>query len=304
MKRKSKLGIAICSILVVISLCGCAAVEDNAVDLKAGTNNGIHNLKSTVTLPDKEQALTAVDVQATVGCLTIIYGDKPQIEIGSKLVDHSSISWGNGTLTYRDDLAEHDRLLEEIDSEDCMIAITLPTNLTLKTLSVEMGIGSVDLHGLTADTSLLTVTGKINLNGFHSQTLELNSTLADISATDISIQKELRLNSYGSAATISGDIRGKVLIDSAGISNTEIVFVGADRDAYAIQSTWKPETGNREAKELLPGNGNTGILIDGEQHSLEYADSNFDAPYQLEIISRELMPMENINLKFTQKDKK
>lgn len=140
----------------------------------------------------------------------------------------------------------------------------LPTGLIIKKLSVEVGIGSVDMQNMMADTALFSGMGEISLDGFYSQTLELSSTLADISAADVSIQKELRLHSYGSAAVISGDIRGKVLIDSAGISNTKIIFVGADREDYDIQSAWKPESGNGEPGELLLKSEEAGILIDGE----------------------------------------
>lgn len=298
MRRKFKFNIAIAIGLAVITLCGCAAIGTNGAALQAIANNGNQNRNSAITAPHKEQDLTAVDVQATIGCLTIAYGDKPQIEIGSKLADHASVSWDNGTLTYRDDFEEHNLSFDEIDSEECKIAIILPTGLTLKKLSIELGIGMVHLQNVTADTALFTGTGNINLDGFHSQTLELNSTLADISAADISIQKELRLHSYGSAAVISGNIRGNVLIDSAGISNTKIMFVGAKRDDYAIESAWKPESGNRETGELLLESGKVGIQIDGERHSLEYTDSNSAAPYQLEIVSREFLPMENIDLRF------
>lgn len=298
MKRKSMCSIAIASLLAAITLCGCAAAEADAVGPKASTDYEVHNLNSTVTRPKNGQDISAIDVQATIGYLTVAYGDKPQIEIGPKLADHASVSWDNGMLTYRDDFAEHNLSFDEIDSEDCKIAITLPTGLTLKTLSIELGIGMVHLQNVTADTALFTGAGKINLDGFHSQTLELNSTLADISAADISIQKELRLLSYGSTAVISGNIRGKVLIDSAGISNTEILFVGAKRDDYAIQSAWRPGSGNREAGELLLKSEEAGIMIDGERHSLEYTDSNSAAPYQLEIVSREFLPMKNIDLKF------
>lgn len=298
MKRKFKFSIAIAVGLAAITLCGCAAIGINGAALQAIANNGDQNMNSAITTPQKEQDLTAVDVQATIGCLTIAYGDKPQIEIGPKLADHASVSWDNGTLTYRDDFEENNLSFDEIDSEDCKIAIILPTGLTLKTLSIELGMGTVHLQNVTADTALFTGAGNVNLDGFHSQTLELNSTLADISAADISIQKELRLHSYGSAAVISGNIRGKVLIDSAGISNTNIMFVGAKRDDYTIQSAWKPESGNREAGELLLESGKAGIQIDGERYSLEYTDSNSAAPYQLEIVSREFLPMENIDLRF------
>lgn len=300
MRRKSKLNIAIAAGLAAITLGGCATIGTNTVGLQASTISGIQNMSSTTMAPNKEQVLTAVDVQAKVGCLTVVYGDKPQIEIGPKLANHASVSWDNGTLTYRDDFAEHDLTFDEIDSEEYKIAITLPTGLTIKNVSVEVGIGSVDLRNMVAGTVLLTGTGNISLDGFHSETLELNSSLADISAADISIQKELCLYLYGSSAAVSGDIRGKVLLDSAGISNTEIVFLGADRDDYAIRSTWEPESGNREPGELLLKSEETGILIDGERYSLEYADSNSAAPYQLEIVSRELMPMKNIVLKFRQ----
>ena len=300
MKRKSKLSIAIAGSLAAIILCSCAVIKANADSLQVSAINGVQNMSSTIMAPNKEQALIAIDVQAKVGYLTVVYGDKPQIEIGSKLVDHASVSWDNGVLTYRDDFADHDLSFDDIDSEDYKIAITLPTNLEIKTLSVKVGIGSIALQNMMVDTALLTGTGKINLDGFRSETLELNSSLADISAADISIQKELCLHLYGSSAAVSGDIRGKVLLDSAGISNTEIVFLGADRDDYAIRSTWEPESGNREPGELLLKSEETGILIDGERYSLEYADSNSAAPYQLEIVSRELMPMKNIVLKFRQ----
>lgn len=298
MKRKSKLNMAIAAGLAAITLGGCATIGINTVGLQASAISGIQNMSSTIMAPNKEQALIAVDVQAKVGYLTVVYGDKPQIEIGSKLVDHASVSWDNGVLTYRDDFADHDLSFDEIDSEEYKIAITLPTGLTIKNFSVEVGIGSIDLRNMVADTALLTGTGNISLDGFHSETLELNSSLADISAADISIQKELCLHLYGSSAAVSGDIRGKVLLDSAGISNTEIVFLDADRDDYAIRSTWEPESGNREPGELLLKSEEAGIMIDGERHSLEYMDSNSAAPYQLEIVSREFLPMKNIDLKF------
>lgn len=167
--------------------------------------------------PNKGQALIAVDVQAKVGYLTVVYGDKPQIEIGSKLVDHASVSWDNGTLTYRDDFTDYELSFNDIDSEDYKIAITLPTSLEIKTLSVKVGIGSIALQNIMVDTALLTGTGKINPDGFRSKTLELNSFLADNSA--------------------------------------------ADRDDYAIRSTWKLESGNREPRELLLKSEETGILI-------------------------------------------
>ena len=107
--------------------------------------------------PNKKQVLTTVDVQAKVGCLTVVYGNKPQIEIGPKLAEHG--------LTF-----------DEIDSEEYKIAITLPTGLTIKNFSVEVGIGSVDLRNMVAGTVLLTGTGNISLDGFHSETLELNSS--------------------------------------------------------------------------------------------------------------------------------
>lgn len=298
MECKSMCSIAIASLLAAITLCGCAAAGADAVGPKVSADYEVQNMNSTVTRPKNAQDISAIDMQATIGYLTVAYGEKLQVEIGPKLADHASVSWDNGTLTYRDDFAEHNLSFDEIDSEDCKIAITLPTGSTLKTLSIELGIGIVHLENVTADTALFTGAGKINLDGFHSQTLELNSTLADICAADISIQKELRLHSYGSTAVISGNIRGKVLIDSAGISNTEIMFVGAKRDDYAIQSAWKPESGNRETGELLLKSEEAGIVIDGERHSLEYTDSNSAAPYQLEIVSREFLPMKNIDLRF------
>lgn len=74
-------------------------------------------MSSATMAPNKEQVLTAVEVQARIGCLTVVYGDKPQIDIGS-----------------------------------------------------------VDLRNMAAGTALLTGTGDISLDGFHSQTLELNSS--------------------------------------------------------------------------------------------------------------------------------
>ena len=45
--------------------------------------------------------------------------------------------------------------------------------------------------------------------------------------------------------------------------------------------------------------GKVGLLIDGEKYSVEYTNSNVAAPNKLTIISRELMPMDNIAIKFT-----
>lgn len=127
----------------------------------------------------------------------------------------------------------------------------------------------------------------------------MNSTLADISAANISISKELSLYSYGSTAIVSGTIKGNVLIDSAGISNIDVTFLNSDRANYYIESTWEPESQNKEPGNFMLESGKVGLLIDGEKYSVEYTDSNVAAPNKLTIISRELMPMDNIAIKFT-----
>ena len=114
-----------------------------------------------------------------------------------------------------------------------------------------MGIGSIDLQNIGADNAKITGTIEINLDGFHRETLDLDGTLEDINAADISVIKELSLHLYGSTAVVSGDIKGDVLIESAGISNTDITFVNSDRSDYSIKSTWEPEAENKEPGILL-----------------------------------------------------
>lgn len=161
-----------------------------------------------------------------------------------------------------------------------------------------MGIGSIDLQNIGADNAKITGTIEINLDGFHRETLDLDGTLEDINAADISVLKELSLHLYGSTAVVSGDIKGDVLIESAGISNTDITFVNSDRSDYSIKSTWEPESENKEPGILLFKRGKVGISIDGENYDMKYTDSNLEAPYKLTITSRKLMPMNNITIRF------
>lgn len=298
-KHKSKLCIAITFVFTVILFCGFSFIGAYAANFDADTNNKFHSIKSATTILNNEHDITTIDISATVGNLTILYGDKPQIEIGGELVNHASFSYDNGTLIYRDDFEENNQSFNDIDNEEYKIIITIPHDLEIKTLSVDVGIGSIDLQNIMANNAKLTATSKINLNGFHSGSLKLNSTLADISAANISISKELSLYSYGSTAIVSGTIKGNVLIDSAGISNIDVTFLNSDRANYYIESTWEPESQNKEPGNFMLESGKVGLLIDGEKYSVEYTDSNVAAPNKLTIISRELMPMDNIAIKFT-----
>ncbi|HBG5344289.1 TPA: hypothetical protein KQG29_001656 [Clostridioides difficile] len=300
MTFKKKSGLVKCAtiLLTILLLCGFSFIGVYAANFKVDTNNQFHSINSSTTILNNEHEITTIDVQATVGNLTVVYGDKSQIEIGPKLINHASFSFDNGTLIYRDDFGKNNVSFDDTNGEEYNITITIPNDLQLKTLSVDVGIGSVDLQNIKAVNAKLIGTTRINLNGFHSRTLDLSSTLADITATDISILQELSLRSYGSTAIVSGEIKGNVLIDSAGISNTNITFVNSDRKNYFIKSTWEPESSNKELGNLLLENGDIGLLIDREKYSVEYNDTNLDAPYKFTVISRELMPMENITINF------
>lgn len=297
-KRTTKIVGIITVALTTTLLCASSFIGAYAADFKVNTNIELQSIQSTTTILNDEQNMRAIDISATVGNLTILYGDNTQIEIGGKLVNHASFSYDNGTLTYRDDLERNNQSFEDFNNEKYKIIITIPHDLELETLSANVGIGSINLQNIMANNAKLTGTTKINLDGFHSAALNLNSTLADISAANISVSKELSIYSYGSTAIVSGDIKGNVLIDSAGISNTNITFVNSDRSNYYIESTWEPESQNKEPGNFLLESGNVGILIDGEKYSVEYKDSNIEAPNKLTIISRELMPMDNIAISF------
>ena len=62
--------------------------------------------------------MTDIDIQATVGNLTVLYGDKVQIEIGPQIFDHASFSYDGGTLIYCGDFEENDLSFDDINSEN------------------------------------------------------------------------------------------------------------------------------------------------------------------------------------------
>lgn len=175
-----------------------------------------------------------------------------------------------------------------MNNEAYNIIISFPKNLEIEKFSVDMGIGSIDLHEIMASNTKLVGSTKINMAGFCCDSLELNSILANISAANISVQKERCLRLYGSGVIVSSDIKGDVLIETAGISNTDITFFNSDRVDFSLRSTWETEPENREE----------GTLINGEKYNLECTDSNLDAPFKIEAVSSELMPIENIKIKF------
>lgn len=299
MRGKQKMGffLSIFSMLTVLILCGCSFAGAAIPNSTVGANNQVQKLESTSTFLSGEQNIKSIDIQATVGNLTILYGTKPQIEIGGKLINHASFSNDNGMIIYRDDFGKGNLSFDDItNNEEYKIAITIPNNLEIETLSVDVGIGSINIQNIMADDATVNGTTKINLDEFQSTTLELNSTLADISADNITVLKKFSLYSYGSTAIVSGDMKGDVLIDSAGISNTDITFNNSDQSDYFITSTWEPESKNKE-----PGNfalESARLLINGEKYSIEYTNSNSRAPYTLKVLSRELIPMENIKISF------
>lgn len=87
-------------------------------DLKVDINNQFQRVKPTAIVISNAQDMTDIDIQATVGNLTVLYGDKVQIEIGPQIFDHASFSYDGGTLIYRDDFEENDLSFDDINSEN------------------------------------------------------------------------------------------------------------------------------------------------------------------------------------------
>ncbi|WNX84850.1 M56 family metallopeptidase [Agathobaculum sp. NTUH-O15-33] len=297
--KPSKATAAVTYMLSLLVLCSFSFIGAYAADFKAPADTRLQSMQSATTILTDAHDITSIEVLATVGHLNVVYGETPQIQIGAELIGHASFSYENGALLYHDDLKNKHLSLDETNEQAYKIVITVPHKFVVRDLIADVGIGTIDLKNISAGHATLNGTDTINLDGFHSDTLNLKGTLADISAMDISISKELRLSLYGSRAAVSGAILGNVLIESAGISNTNITFLHADRKDYYMKSSWQPDSQQREPGNMLLKTERVGILIDGKKYSMEYADPVAGAPNQVTVISRELMPMDNIAINFT-----
>ncbi len=288
-QKKPKAAFTISFILTVLLVCAASVTGAYGADSHAPS-------RYPVLSGDAE--FTDIDIQATIGNLTLEYGDRLQLKVGQALAGHATFSCKNGTLIYRDDLKDQNLADNNRSGSDYDIIVTIPRDQTLKKLTADVGIGEMDLQRIKAGHAILSVTGPMKLNGFSCDSLDIDSVLAEITADEISVYNGLSLRSYGSTAAVSGDIRGNVLIDSAGISNTSITFSGTDRKDYFIESKWAPESDEAEPWKSMPGSAKRGFSVNGETYDIDYGDTGTEAPYQLTILYRELMPLDNISILF------
>ncbi len=297
-KRKTKLMVIITAI-VTFSLC-FGATAFGAYRLPTLPENSMHfkQTGSQESTFDPEQKAAGMRINATIGDLSIQYGNKLKIELGTKLVKHGTYFFENGILIYKDDFSKKQtKDFTAWKNGDYDIIITIPQNTKLDKVIADIGMGNVNIHNINVQSTKITGTGEINLKGLKTETLNINGELAVIKAENISTVKALNLCLHGSLAVITGDIKGNVLIDSSDISNTDITFHKMRKNNYSINTSWKPnENDNNSLKDIALDTGC--IIVNGKKIKYDYTDTNSKALYKLTVISHEISPAENINIRF------
>jgi Antirepressor regulating drug resistance, predicted signal transduction N-terminal membrane component len=298
-KRRTKIMVIVTAIFTFTLCFGATAFGAYRVSPLKQTENSIHfkQASSQISTFDPDQKVAGLKIKATIGDLSIQYGDKLKIELGAKLVKHGMYSFENGILIYGDDLSKQNKDFTTWNKGDYAIIITIPQNTNLKKVSADIGMGNIYIYNINVQNTKISGTGEIKLKGLNAETLDIHGELADLKAENISTAKALNLYLHGSCAVIAGDIKGDVLIDSSDISNTDITFNSLNQKDYSINASWKPNAGD-DVKDIALETGC--ININGKEIKYDYSDTKTNALYKLAIISREISPAENINIKFRQ----
>lgn len=159
-------------------------------------------------------------------------------------------------------------------------------------------LGGVELQNMRVQDVEVSGINRINLNGLQSQTLTVNGQLAEIEANDIVITKQLGLYLNGCEnAQVSGLIKGKVLIDSGMLTDIDMTIRGAAFDDFNIRTIWKPDQ-RLEDRITQSAFEKGGVSIDNIIYPYDYQNNNRQAPNTLDIVSREMLPAEHVQIRF------
>ena len=172
---------------------------------------------STLSLPWSENTITNWDIDLPIGYLHIVPGDAYQLELGSKILEHTECRIENGTLIMRDPSTKkwwND--LRDTPESDLTITLTYPQSAEdLDKVSLSLGIGPSDIKGLRCDQLLLdTGVGEITLEDIITGDFRLDSGVGEVTGHELAASRSLAIDSGVGEVTISGDFLGRLVLDS------------------------------------------------------------------------------------------
>lgn len=189
---------------------------------------------STLSLPWSENTITNWDIDLPIGYLHIVPGDDYQLELGSKILEHTVCTIDNGTLRMRDPSTQKwwDDLRNAPES-DLTITLTYPQTAVLDKVSLSLGIGPSDIKGLRCERFLLdTGVGEILLEDILTGDFILDSGVGEVTGHDLAASRSLSIDSGVGEVELSGDFIGQLTLDS-GVGETTLTLA-RPQSAYHI----------------------------------------------------------------------
>lgn len=208
-----------------------------------------------------QQNIKRLEVETTISQLTIQAGEQWKVE-GTNLPKQFSAKISGSTLKVKE---EGSKSLFQ-DNTQAKIVITVPTQVTLNQIDLDINLGSNKIENITVDK------------------LELNGGIGNIDINNLTVQNEIEIDGAAGKLTIknsqlrnldldigigelemSAEILGNSKIDS-GAGNIQLELMG-EKDQYTI--TTKTGIGNMTLNEQkclnnhIYGRGQNNITISG-----------------------------------------
>ena len=188
-----------------------------------------------VALPWSENTITNWDIDLPIGYLHIVPGNDYQLELGSKILEHTVCRIENGTLIMRDPSANKwwDDLRNTPESE-LTITLTYPQSAdALDKVSLSLGIGPSDISGLRCDRLILeTGVGEITLKDIITGDFSLDGGVGEVTGHDLAVSRSLSVDNGVGEVDLSGDFIGRLTLDT-GVGETTLTLA-RPHSAYHI----------------------------------------------------------------------